>query len=163
MRGIGTNPHEGGVVLVIALLLILGGTIIGIAAMTTSDIEMMICGNQRGLEQIFDAAEAGIDVGISAFFTDAPPRGSVRPPIADRSKAPWGIPASDELTNGCGYTVWITDMEVSGRPPPGYDPNTFRTFYYRIRSLGHEQPLGTSPSQGIKETDQVVGVVYQIE
>ncbi|NIQ40081.1 MAG: hypothetical protein GTN81_16080, partial [Proteobacteria bacterium] len=71
MKRIRSNQNERGVVLVLALLLILAGTIVAIAAMTTSGIEMMISGNQRVQEQLFDAAEAGIDEGIEAFFNDA--------------------------------------------------------------------------------------------
>ena len=157
------NKHERGVVLVVALLLIVAGTVVGIAAMTNSDIELMICGNQRTLQQVFDAAEAGIDVGINAFFTDAPPWGSVRPPIAGLSTAPWGIPGTDDLGNGCCYTAWVTDMQVSKPPPPGHDPSAYRTFYYRIRSIGQETHSDPNGSRGVRETDQVVGVVYRIQ
>jgi len=161
MRRVLDRSHERGVVLVVALLLIVAGTLVGIAAMTSSDIEMMISGNQRSLQQLFDAAEAGIDVGINQFFVDAPPWGAVRPPFTDPpSKVPWGIVTTDSLPNGCGYSVWIEDMQVSGRPPPGNDPNKWRTHYYRIRSNGCEQGSGPNAPQGVRETEQVVGVVY---
>jgi len=145
-----------------ALLLIVVGTIVGIATMTSSDIEMMISGNQRSLQQVFEAAEAGIDEGIGAFFIDAPPRGAARPPIADLSRAPWGIPATQDLENGCGYTVCIKDMEVSKSPPPGYDPGQYRTFYYQIQSFGGERDSGLTGQRGVREAEQVVGVVYKI-
>lgn len=161
MRKIRNSRHQGGVVLVIALLLILTGTIIGIAAMTHSGIEMMISGNHRSMQQVFHASEAGIHVGINAFFTHAPPHGTVRPPIADLSTPPWGIPATEDFANECGYTVWVTDMQVSKRPPPGYDPAKYKTFYYRIRSIGREKGRGPNIPQGVKETDHVVGVLYK--
>lgn len=161
MRRIRNNRHERGVVLVIALLLILAGTIVGIAAMTSSDIEMMISGNQRSLQQVFDVAEAGIDEGINAFFTDAPPWGARRPPITDPpTRAPWGVATTQRLPNGCDYTMWITDMQVSKPPPPGNDPNKWRSYYYRIRSVGCEQDRGPNVPQGIRETEQVIGVIY---
>jgi hypothetical protein len=162
MHDIPRRRQEGGVVLVLALLLVLAGSLVGLAAMTTSDIEMMISGNQRSLQQVFDAAEAGVDVGINAFFIDAPPWGGVRPPIGDLSRPPWGGPASEDLGNGCSLTVWVTDMQVSKNPPPGYDPDTYRTFFYRIRSIGREQDRGSDVPAGVRETDQVVGVVYRI-
>ena len=153
--------HERGVVLVIALLLILAGTIVGMAAMSSSDIEMMISGNQRSMQQVFDASEAGIDAGINAFFRDAPPRGD-RPPITDPpSVEPWGVPTTDILANGCRFAVWIADMRVSKPPPPGEDAAKFRTFFYRIRSTGRGQDRGSNVPQGVRETDQVVGVVYE--
>jgi hypothetical protein len=154
---------ERGVVLVLALLLIVAGTIIGIAAMSSSDIEMMISGNQRSIQQVFDAAEAGLDVGINAFFVDAPPHGSVRPPIGELSKGPWGLPSTEDLGNGFGYTVWVTDMQVSKSPPPGYDPGAYRSFFYRIRSIGRESSGDSDIPRSVREADQVVGVVYRIK
>lgn len=161
MRNIHPSRQERGVVLILALLLIVAGTVVAVAAMMSSDIEMMISGNQKSLQQMFDAAEAGVDVGIHAFFVDAPPGGSSRPPIAEASKPPWGVPSEEDLGNGCGFTVWVTDMQVSKPPPPGYDPGVFRTFYYRIRSVGRET-AGSSISGGLRETDQIVGVIYKI-
>ncbi len=163
MRRVTNNRHEQGVVLVIALLLILAGTIIGTAAMTNSNIEMMISGNHKSLQQLFEAAEAGIDVGIHAFFTHSPPHGAARPPITHPpSIPPWGVEDTQNLAYGFEHSVWITDMQVSKRPPPGNDPRKFRTFYYRIRSIGREQSRGPDVPQGVKETDHVVGVVYKI-
>ncbi len=163
MRAIRNQYHERGVILVLVLLLILAGTVVAIAAMTSSDVEMMISGNQRRQEQLFDAAEAGIDEGINAFFTDAPPWGVLRPPISDPpSTAPWGVLEDHGLANGCRYRVIVTDMEVSKRPPPGHDPSRYRTFYYRIASYGCEEDRGPNLPQGVRETEQIVGVVYRI-
>lgn len=169
MERIRNSRHERGVVLVISLLLILAGTVVAISAMTSSDIEMMICGNQRSLQQVFDASEAGIDTGINAFFRSGPscaacpPWGSARPPITDPpSISPWGIADTQGLPNGCQYTLWITDMQVSRPAAPGNDPTKYRKFYYRIRSIGREQGAGPDESQGVRETDHVIGVVYKI-
>ncbi len=164
MREIRYTQSEQGVVLVLALLLIVGGTVVAIAAMTSTDIEMMISGNQRTQEQLFDAAEAGIDEGIEAFFVDAPPWGAVRPPLTDPpSTLPWAVPTQRTLPTGYRYTMVITDMEVSKPPPPGHDPSKYRTFYYRIVSKGREQDRGLGLPPGIRETEQVVGVVYRIK
>lgn len=164
MREIRYTHSERGVVLVLALFLIVAGTVVAIAAMTSTEIEMMISGNQRTQEQLFDAAEAGIEEGIEAFFMDAPPWGAVRPPITDPpSNRPWGVPEEKSLPNRYDYTVVITDMEVSKPPPPGHDPSKYRTFYYRIVSKGREQDRGLSLPKGIRETEQVVGVVYKIK
>lgn len=154
--------HERGVILVVALLLIVAGTVIAMAAMSSSRVEMMISGNQRSHEQLFDAAEAGIDGGIKAFFDKAPPWGANRPPFTDPpSEAPWGtVQGPEPLSNDCACSVVITDMHVSKRPPPGNDPGKWSTYYYRIRSKGVELPRGSSVPAGVRETEQVVGVVY---
>lgn len=164
MSNVKYSRRERGVVLVLVLLLIVSGTVIALAAMTSSNIEMMISANQRTQEQLFDAAEAGIDQGIKAFFADAPPWGAVRPPITDPPKTrPWGVPQNLELRNGYQYTLVVTDMEVSKRPPPGHDPSKYRTFYYRIASSGREQNTGSGIPRGVRETEQVIGVVYKIK
>jgi hypothetical protein len=161
MRRVRGDFYERGVVLVLALLLITAGTLVAMAAMTSSDIEMMISGNQRSQQQVFDAAEAGIDVGIMAFFRDAPPWGSRRPPFTDRPcTCPWGVADTESLPNACQHTVWITDMEVSKPPPPGNDPNRWRTYYYRIDSYGREPNRGANMPGGVRKAEQVVGVVY---
>jgi hypothetical protein len=152
-----------GVVLVVALLLVLVAGVIGVAAVTSSDIEMMIAGNQRSLQQVFDSAEAGIEAGVGAFFLDAPPGGAVRPPGSDSAAPPWGAPASESLKNGCTYAVWVTDMQASKPPPPGYDPGVYRSFFYRIRSIGRETGPGTETAPGLRETDHVVSVVYRVK
>ncbi len=164
MKRIRSNQNERGVVLVLALLLILAGTIVAIATMTTSGIELMISGNQRIQEQLFDAAEAGIDEGIEAFFSDAPPWGTIRPPITNPpSTLPWGVFAKKTLPNGYQYLMVITDMEASKPPPPGHDPSRYRTFYYRIVSKGREQDRGADVPRGVRETEQIVGVVYKVK
>jgi hypothetical protein len=164
MRPNAFRYHERGVVLVLALLLIVAGTVVAIAAMTNSDIEMMISGNQKSQEQLFDVAEAGIDDGIRAFFTDAPPWGAFRPPITSPpTRSPWGVPHTQKLSNEYRCELAITDMEVSKAPPPGNDPGRYKTFYYRIVSKGLEQYQGPNVPQGVRETEQVVGVTYKIK
>ena len=161
MKKVRSDFCERGVVLVLTLLLITAGTLVAMAAMTSSDIEMMISGNQRSQQQVFDAAEAGIDVGIGAFFRDAPPWGSRRPPFTDPPcTCPWGVAATDSLPNTCQHMVWIDDMEVSKPPPPGNDPNRWRTYYYRIQSYGCEPSRGADTPGGVRKTEMVVGVVY---
>ncbi len=151
-------------VLVIVLMLMAAATLIGIAAITSSRIEMMISGNQRTLQQLLNAAEAGIDAGINAFSTVAPPWGAARPPFTDPPRtAPWGINTNGSLSNGCQFTMWISDMQVSGPPPPGNDPTLWRTYYYRIRSLGQEKEKGPDNSRAVHEIEQILGVVYQAE
>ncbi|MBW2121537.1 MAG: hypothetical protein JRH07_06790 [Deltaproteobacteria bacterium] len=160
-----TGPvyRERGIVLVICLLLILAGTIVAIGGMTVSEVDMMISGNQRSLQQVFDASEAGIETGIGAFFSTARPWGTARPPITvPPSIPPWGIAYTHGLPNGCQFTLWITDMHVSRPVGPGSDPTRYRRFYYRISSMGRETASGPEESQGTRETDRVVSVVYRI-
>jgi Tfp pilus assembly protein PilX len=57
--------NERGVALVVAVLVMITATFMGIAAVMTSDIEVRISGNQRVSEGAFYAADAGIDNGLA--------------------------------------------------------------------------------------------------
>ncbi|MFQ5842719.1 MAG: PilX N-terminal domain-containing pilus assembly protein, partial [Thermodesulfobacteriota bacterium] len=51
--------NERGVVLVIAVLIMITATFLGIAAVMTSDIEVRMSGNQRSMETALYAADGG--------------------------------------------------------------------------------------------------------
>jgi hypothetical protein len=55
-------PKEGGIALVITLLIMLVASVIGFAAMTTTDIEVRISGNNHWGNQAFYAADGAIEV-----------------------------------------------------------------------------------------------------
>jgi hypothetical protein len=56
---------EGGFALVITLLIMLVASVIGFAAMTTTDIEVRISGNNHWGNQAFYAADGAIEVALS--------------------------------------------------------------------------------------------------
>ena len=58
-------PREGGFALVITLLIMLVASVIGFAAMTTSDIEVRISGNNHWGNQAFYAADGAIEVALA--------------------------------------------------------------------------------------------------
>lgn len=55
-------PNEDGIALVITLLIMLVASVIGFAAMTTTDIEVRISGNHHWGNQAFYAADGAIEV-----------------------------------------------------------------------------------------------------
>jgi Tfp pilus assembly protein PilX len=57
--------NERGVVLVIAVLIMITATFLGIAAVMTSNIEVRMSGNQRSMEGALYAADGGIDKGLN--------------------------------------------------------------------------------------------------
>ena len=61
--------NERGVALVVAVLVMVTATFLGIAAVMTSDIEMRISGNQRCMDKAFYAADAGVDRGLAWLIT----------------------------------------------------------------------------------------------
>lgn len=56
---------ENGIVLIIALLLLLALTLIGLNSVSTSSFDNIISGNQRLANAAFYASEAGIQVGLN--------------------------------------------------------------------------------------------------
>ncbi len=57
--------EEGGIALVITLLIMLVASVIGFAAMTTTDIEVRISGNNHWGNQAFYAADGAIEVVLA--------------------------------------------------------------------------------------------------
>lgn len=67
--------NEKGLVLIIALLLLLVLTLIGISSINTTSFDNIITGNERLSNAAFYASEAGIAVGVTRIpLTDPIPR-----------------------------------------------------------------------------------------
>jgi Tfp pilus assembly protein PilX len=65
MRGKSRIGNERGIVLIVALMLLLALTIIGISSISTTSFETIISGNERLANTAFYSAEAGIQVGLN--------------------------------------------------------------------------------------------------
>ena len=68
--------QQQGAALVIAILILLVLTVVGIYAVTTSTLETKIAGSERVLQEAFHAADGGVDYGrhvIELFLTDPNP------------------------------------------------------------------------------------------
>ncbi len=59
------SPKQDGIALVITLLIMLVASVIGFAAMTTTDIEVRISGNNHWGNQAFYAADGAVEVALS--------------------------------------------------------------------------------------------------
>ena len=60
-----TLRNQRGIALIVALMILLVLTLIGISAITTTTFENRISGNERAGNNAFYAAEAGIEVGLN--------------------------------------------------------------------------------------------------
>ncbi len=119
-----TDPlkNEKGVALVIALIMLIILTFIGISAISSSVFEAKISGNERWGSAAFYAASAGVEVGISRL-----------PEIAAYS----GNAGSDETYRSGNLT------SASAQPQkklglafkPGFDP-TFEFKRFQINATG---------------------------
>jgi len=67
--------NERGIALVIALILLSILTIIGLAAINTSTIEVLISGSEKERQEAFYAADGGIQYGLQQIATSVSPEG----------------------------------------------------------------------------------------
>jgi Tfp pilus assembly protein PilX len=80
MLGKNRVGNERGIVLIIALMLLLVLTIIGINSISTTTFESIISGNERLANIAFYSAEAGIQVGLNQVPDTTPiPRTEISP------------------------------------------------------------------------------------
>jgi Tfp pilus assembly protein PilX len=80
MSGKNRAGNERGIVLIIALMLLLVLTIIGINSISTTNFESIISGNERLANIAFYSAEAGIQVGLNQIPDTTPiPRTEISP------------------------------------------------------------------------------------
>jgi type IV pilus assembly protein PilX len=63
-RTLGRAP-QGGAALVVGLVLLLVMTVLGVSGMNTATLELVMSGNAEAQQDAFQAAETGIDIGIT--------------------------------------------------------------------------------------------------
>ena len=128
------SREEKGVVLVLAMLLLLVSTLIGISALNTSIYDIRISGNQRASVQAFYAAEAGINEFMGRF------RGGAANQVSDSdpSNPAWKLLLAKDGGNGATQIGY-----VSG------DPNS-------IPSLQNQLDFGVEIEHKTDETNQVI-------
>jgi Tfp pilus assembly protein PilX len=147
--GEGVLANQRGVALVVAVLIMITATFLGIAAVMTSDIEIRISGNQRCLEKAFYAADAGAERGLAWLLDQsvaAPPEKSALPTMAKTAK---------EIDPESHSLYRITDLNYTAPPPPGWELTLFESHYYRIDSLGN------GPDNTTKEVEVMASMVFQ--
>lgn len=125
-----TFNSQQGAALIIAVIILLILTVVGIYAVTTSTLETKIAGSERVLQEAFQAADGGIGYGrhvINLFLTeqdpDLPQHATVEPTEDDFRKEILG-----EVTSGSPYVeaeIGKCDMRIAvdrikAEEPPGF-------------------------------------------
>lgn len=59
------RSRESGAALVVALVLLMAMTVLGVSGMSTATLELTMAGNAQAQQDAFQAAETGIDIAIS--------------------------------------------------------------------------------------------------
>ncbi len=116
---------ERGTTLIVTLAIMVILVLIGIAALTTSSIDLRITGNERVQKQAFNWAEAGLDFGRAC-----PPESWV----TIHSK---GTPSKrDYRPTGQQYEVTVTFEEEINMPRGGRSGQGLSAYLFRINSTG---------------------------
>ena len=149
---------ERGVVLVIAVLVMITATLVGIAAMMTSDIEVRMSGNQRCMETAFYAADGAIESGLGWLASSgaAKPDESMLPTMKDTRENP------ERPNDNIHSQYHIGDLRHSKNPPRGWDVTKFRRYYYQIYSIGYEKPPGApdgAPPESSAEVEAIASII----
>jgi Tfp pilus assembly protein PilX len=125
-----TPQSQQGAALIIAVMILLILTVLGIYAVTTSTLETKIAGNERVLKDAFYAADGGVDYGrhvIESFLTsknpDLPGGASVKPNETSFREEMLGTDTSG--SPHVSTHIGNSDMEIhvdriKAEEPPGY-------------------------------------------
>ena len=150
IRIYGLHQQEGAALL-IAVMILLILTVLGIYAITTSTLETKIAGSEKVLKDAFYAADGGVDCGrnvIALFLTQQNPNLS---PLG-ASVGPSATAFRDEMlgvdTSGSPYV----DKHIGG--------SDTQIAVDRIRT---EEPPGTSHDWGVPVAEKQVSIYYSLD
>jgi len=122
--------NEKGFALIIALLILLVLTLIGISAISTTTFETKIAGNERIGTDAFYASEAGIQLGLNQL----PVTNSInRAKVGEESYCWSGGPKDKNDPKSIQYVgMWM----MPGFQVPGSEPTPGEFFRYQINATG---------------------------
>jgi hypothetical protein len=150
-------PDERGFVLVIALIVLVLATVIGIFAIQNTTIDTKISGNERIATLLFNTADAGGSAGVGWFKANTT-EGGIKLSTSNPISAPVGSYFGTDLNLGTNmrYNFKIDPLAKSTPPPPGWDPAFYRRYYYLIHATGR-----VTGSSGTKEIRLEVTRVFR--
>ncbi len=154
-----TIANDRGSALVVALLVLVLLTLMGISATTTSTIEVQMAGNEKFHDLAFYAAESGWQTSLNWLDRQYP---------GVTQNLGWDVDSKNfvlENYNTPDYIVLAEDNDteysvkiefVGTRAVPGYGTN-FKRFNYRVNSVG------IGPGNARSEVSVVAGKIFDME
>lgn len=140
MRARTTAPKkEQGAILVVALVLLLVMTVLGISTMNTASLELNMAGNEQFYENAFQLAETGIDVLIQQLNNGGALPPALNPGVCPPLNPPVPVPpmGGTVATRMC----FIGDIpDLSG----GSSIGKIRQYHYMADSQGQAQGQASS-------------------
>ena len=125
--------NEKGAALVIALMMMIMLTLVGLGSIFTSTFEVKLSGNKRGSTNAFYAADSGIQVVIANIENFTVPGKYV-----DNQYDPFTDTANPNPTNARVINTHIPDQHGSPRGT-GFSATHFEYLYFMINSIGEDQ------------------------
>jgi len=141
--------NENGAALVIALMMMIMLTLIGLGSIFTSTFEVKLSGNKRGSTNAFYAADSGIQVIMANIDNFNLPGKYV-----DNKYDPFTDPANSNVTKAAVVITHIPDQHGSPRGS-GFSATHFEFIYYVIDSTGQDQ-IEFSPVKSACTVEQKV-------
>jgi len=124
---------QSGVALVIALLMMIMLTLIGLGSIFSSTFEIKLSGNKRGSTDAFYAADSGVQVIMANIENfDLPGK------YADNKYDPFTDTNNPNPTNATVIMEYIPDQHGAPRGS-GFSATHFEFLYYTIHSSGQDQ------------------------
>jgi hypothetical protein len=132
------NTDDRGFVLVIALIVLLVATVVGVFAIQNTSIDTKIAGNERISTVLFNAADAGGGAGVGWFKANTS-EGGAKLSLNNPATAPVGAYWGTDLTLGTNmtYNFKVDPLAKSTHPPAGWDPALYRRYFYLVSSQGN--------------------------
>ena len=151
--------NDRGSALVLALLILVLLTLMGISATTTSTFEVQMAGNEKFHEMAFYSAESGWQEALNWLDRQYPgiteqvgwDSGSGTFSTGDKYDNPDYIPLADD--NNTGYYIKI---DFAGTTPVSGYGTDFRRFNYRVNSVG------MGPGNARSELSVTAGKVFDM-
>jgi hypothetical protein len=142
--------NQSGVALVLALIMIVILTLIGLASTYTSIFEMKLSGNKRGTTDAFYAADSGIQVVVANVDNFSLPGKYV-----DNKYNPFTDPKNPNPTKAKVLIQYDTTQEGSPRGS-GFSAISFEFRHFVIDSKGEDQMEDLSLVKSASEIEEKV-------
>lgn len=150
---------QSGAALVVALIILLVLTILGVSAMNTTSLEEKMAANAQELTRAFHAADSGVTRGYRGLDTTT---------LAGTQEG--GTPAMRIGTSGKNTGARFVARFIGSTDPPinsGYGEDSgYQAYYFDLQSTGYSLATGTdaatTPDAGNTSTVVLNAGVYQI-
>ena len=141
MMNYNAPPRQRGAALVVGLMMLLALTLIGITTMSLNTMELRMASNAQNKSNAFQAAEAGLEVGVGDTNADnITAAQTITAPTLQNAVAQVTSSFVGLLPNrGSGFTTGVSC--------PGSSPDRTRCAHFEVQSIGQHLASNASSTQ----------------